>query len=143
MLASSGAGAQHKKPVLMKSYDGSKTVWGVTSHVCGFQEKLVRSKLSLCAIVGVVSLAGIQAAAADTYKLPIRNGDTILKIYVDSGKARRVDYNDGIMHFEVDMDQGKCTQRVRLVFSDATNLDVSYNVCSEKGFGLTRQTHRF
>lgn len=96
------------------------------------------SRVASGVLVGFALLLSGQAANAATYKLAIRNGETILKIFVDNGTVRRVGYADGAVLYEVEMPDGKCSSQIRLVFTDATNLDTGYDVCSETGFGLTK-----
>lgn len=94
--------------------------------------------LKSACVGAAVLLAATQLANAGTYRMAVKGGDTILKVYIDFGKARRVGYEDGAVQYQVEMRENTCSSHVRLVFADATNLTVNYNVCSEQGFALTK-----
>jgi hypothetical protein len=113
---------------------------GVANPPAGrvFSEGYLMRLFAIAALAAGALSLGTQAASADTYRMPVKGGDTILKVYVDFGKARRVGYEDGAVIYEVEMRENACSSQVRLVFTDATNLTVNYNVCSEQGFGLRK-----
>ena len=83
-------------------------------------------------------------ANAETYKLPIKGGGAVLKIFLDNGVARRAGMDQGFVIFEVEMDENQCVANLRLAFRDgAATIPVNgYNVCEEGGFGLTMTMSR-
>jgi hypothetical protein len=88
-------------------------------------------------------LCAAQASAA-TYKLPIKGGNAILKIYLDNGTAHRVGQTGDTANYEMEMEGSECIASLRLQFSNnASPLRVQYDVCSEAGFGLTMTRIRF
>jgi hypothetical protein len=83
-------------------------------------------------------------ASAATYKLTIKGGNAILKIYLDNGTARRVDQTINTVTYEIEMNGDECIAGLRLQFSNnASPLRVPYDVCSEAGFALTMRRTRF
>jgi hypothetical protein len=83
-------------------------------------------------------------ASAATYKLPIKGGTAILKIYLDNGIAHRVGQTGDTANYEVEMEGNECIASLRLQFlNNASPLRVPYDVCSEAGFGLTMTRTRF
>ena len=96
------------------------------------------------AILAVAVLLSIAPASAATYKLTIKEGYAILKIYLDNGVARRVAADSDTVTFDVEMNGNECVADLRLAFTNAQPLRVNnYNVCSETGFGLSLRTIRF
>jgi len=97
--------------------------------------------IAILALAAPLLSAG-QATAA-TYKLPIKGGGAVLKIFLDNGVARRVGSQDGATIFEVEMEPNRCIASLRLAFADgAPNIPVEYNVCEEKGFELIQSFSR-
>ncbi|MET3896225.1 hypothetical protein ABIB57_000149 [Devosia sp. UYZn731] len=98
----------------------------------------------VAALALAVPLLCAGQASAATYQLPIEGGTAILKIYLDNGAAHRVGQNRDTVVYEMEMNGSECIADLRLQFSDnASPLRVQYDVCSEKGFGLTMTTIRF
>ena len=96
-------------------------------------------KLSLMGGALLIGCASFlpSAATAATYQLPIKNGVSVLKIFVDGGNVKRVGRSDQVYLFEVEMPDGQCSSEVRVAFTNsAPTIKVPYNVCSEAGFGL-------
>lgn len=84
-----------------------------------------------------------QQAIAETYILPIKGGDYVLKIFLNNGVAHRVGRDGRDTIFEVEMKPGQCFASLRLAFSDGSpNIPIGYNVCEEKGFELVRTMSR-
>jgi hypothetical protein len=98
--------------------------------------------IAIMALAAPLLSAG-QALAA-TYKLPIKGGGDILKIFLDNGVARRAGTADGAVVFEVEMEANQCVANLRIAFSiNAPTIPVNgYDVCGEKGFGLTTRMVR-
>jgi hypothetical protein len=116
--------------LLISSYLGRKHLSTVTKFI---------AVLALAA-----PLVCMAQASAATYKLQIEGGTGILKIYLDNGTAHRVSQNRDTAIYEMEMNGGECMANLRLQFSNnASPLHVQYDVCSEKGFGLTMRTIRF
>lgn len=99
----------------------------------------MRSSVKIIAAISVgLPLLLIPPAIAETYRLPIEGGTTILKIFLDNGRAKLLERDNDTAVYEVEMDPGECIADMALAFSNnAPGLRTRYDVCSEKGFELT------
>jgi len=99
----------------------------------------LRKAVKMAAVLALgIPLLAIQPAVAETYQLPIEGGTNILKIFMDNGSARLVKRDNDSAVYEVEMDAGECIADMAITFTNnAPRLRTRYDVCSEKGFGLT------
>lgn len=84
-------------------------------------------------------LLSAATAAAQTYKMPVGNADTVFKIWVEGGQARRVGKDGDVTMYEVTMKDDRCITEVAVQQKGphSPTLRMSYNVCWENGFRLT------
>lgn len=91
-----------------------------------------------CSAVAVFFLVGTPAMA-QTYRMPVGNADTVFKIWVDGGTARKVGKEGDVTVYEVTMKDDRCVTDIAVQQREATSptLRTRYNVCWENGFRLT------
>lgn len=86
---------------------------------------------------GIV-LTCAQPALAETYRLPITNGDSIFKLWVDGGRARKVDQEGDVTIYEITMDDDRCITEITVqpLTNYGNSPRITIDVCLEKGFEL-------
>jgi hypothetical protein len=91
----------------------------------------LRYLLAVCML-----LAAAPSAFAATYKMPVENGQSILKIFVDHGTAKRVSSEGKLVNYEVTLEGDACERDIHVMTEMAGVARLHYNVCSEAGFSL-------